>query len=490
MWKLLLVGLLAVYVVPPAKAQERAYDSTLEARVWLDRADEPVLRRGDRVKVYYRTSLDAHIAIFRIDTDGRITLVQPAHPGAEELTRGGQDYRLAFPNSAQWIVTEDPGIGYYFILAAEQPLDFSRFAFVPEEDRWDLTSVGETVYEDPYVAIDAYVALLIADWEVAAYALDFIEYSVGEAHSYPRFLCYDCHGSRTYASWNPYSYVCTDFRVVLWDDPYYHPAYRYAGTRVVFPRPLQARPRYTLAARAPGEGWSPLVRRRQAPPLPRRVTQFKERDVASAPRSAEPGRRPATSTSSSASPRRPAGAAASARPTSKRRLPVTDTRRAVPRGSKASPRSDARAGASRIPTRAGSSTRVVAPRRTRTQVGGAAPRKAPTVRRSPTRASRPTASSSRPSASRARPSTGGARPTAPRPTTGRARPTPPRPTVGRARPTPARPTAGRARPTSARPTAYRTRPTPARPTTRAAPARRPTVRARPKPPPRRGGRGG
>jgi hypothetical protein len=100
MWKLLSIGLLAVCVAPPVKAQERAYDSPLEACVWLDRADEPVLQRGDRVKVYYRTSLDAYIAIFRIDTDGRVTLVQPAHPGAEELTRGGQDYRLVFPNSA------------------------------------------------------------------------------------------------------------------------------------------------------------------------------------------------------------------------------------------------------------------------------------------------------------------------------------------------------------------------------------------------------
>jgi hypothetical protein len=173
---------------------------------------------------------------------------------------------------------------------------------VPEENRWDLTSVGETVYEDPYVAIYDYVALLIADWEVAAYALDFIDYSVGEAHSYPRFPCYDCHGSRPYSSWDPYNYVCTDFRVVLWDDPYYHPAYRYTGTRVVFPRSLQARPRYTLAACAPGEGW----------------LQVKERDVASAPRSAEPRRCPATSTSPSASPSRKCTSYPAASPTGDR----------------------------------------------------------------------------------------------------------------------------------------------------------------------------
>ena len=127
MRRVLSLGLLVVFVAPPGEAQERAYDSPLEARVWLDRGDEPVLQRGDRVRVYYRTSLDAYTAIFRIDTDGRVTLVQPAHPGVEELTRGGRDYRLVFPRSAQWVVGEYPGIGYYFIVAAEQPLDFSRF---------------------------------------------------------------------------------------------------------------------------------------------------------------------------------------------------------------------------------------------------------------------------------------------------------------------------------------------------------------------------
>lgn len=413
MRRALSLGLLAVFVAPPVEAQERVYDSPLEARVWLDRGDEPVLQRGDRVRVYYRMSLDAHTAIFRIDTDGRVTLVQPAHPGAEELTRGGRDYRLLFPRSAQWVVGEYPGIGYYFIVAAEQPLDFSSFDYVPEEDRWDLSRVGETVYEDPYLAIDAYVAELIPDWEVSPYALDFVEYSVGESHSYPRFLCYDCHGYRPYTSWNPYTYACTDFRVVLWDDPYYYPAYRYAGTRVVFPRPLRDRPMYALAARAPGEGWSPLVRTRQAPPLPRRVTQYKERDVATTPRSAP----------RQAVPRRSATAAdrstVTPNPARRSAKPVTPSsatpRRPASSGSRARPTLQRRPSASSTPARSGSPARVVTPRRPRTQARvvppprtrpqarvAPPPRRAPVTRRAPSSGSRPPASRSRPSTSRAR----------------------------------------------------------------------------------------
>ena len=39
------LGLLALFVVPPGEAQERAYDSPLEARVWLD-SDAQVELRG------------------------------------------------------------------------------------------------------------------------------------------------------------------------------------------------------------------------------------------------------------------------------------------------------------------------------------------------------------------------------------------------------------------------------------------------------------
>ena len=525
MRKALTIGLMAVLGGQAVEAQEPVDDSPLEARIWLDRGDQPVLQRGDRVSVYYRTSVDAHTAIFRIDTDGRVTLVHPAHPGATEPTRGARDYRLLFPESARWVVSEYPGIGYYFIVATEQPLDFSRFDFVRDEDRWDLVRVGETVYEDPYVAIDAYVAALIPDWEVAPYALDFIEYSVGEAHSFPRFLCYDCHGERPYTSWNPYTYACTDFRVVLWDDPYYYPAYRYAGTRAVFPRPLRNRPRYTVAVRLPGEGWSPRVRTRPAPPIPRRVTQYKELGVATTPRSATPVRRPqaqapsaaprsavprrstaATPPSSTSRPgvssRRPvqssnarpsAGrsttsrSATPSRPTLQRR-PSSSTALGMTSGRTSTSRPSSRTNTTRAPAAAsGSRTRVAKPSGlrspTRARPRASQPRRGSATRSSPPR-SAPVTRSARATrnapVTRSVPTTRSAPVTRSVPTTRSAPVTRSRPTVSRARPSTTR----------AKPRTTGARAATSRPATRSAPARRPTVKARPKPPPRRGGRGG
>ena len=154
--------------------------------------------------------------------------------------------------------TSTRGKGYFFAhrLAGAVRLHRLRLrALRPEA--WDLTRVGRAVYQDPYVAMDEYVARLVPDWESVPYALDFISYDVGETHDYPRFLCYDCHGFQSYASWNPYTYACTSFRVVIWDDPYFYPAYRYRGTRVVFAQPAARDGPVRVQGAGTGRGMEP-----------------------------------------------------------------------------------------------------------------------------------------------------------------------------------------------------------------------------------------
>jgi hypothetical protein len=272
--------LLLALAARPARAQELA--GALEARVWLDRGEEPVLRPGEDVRVFYRTSEDAFAAIFRIDTDGRVHLIYPQHPDAIEVVRGGRDYRLLFPHAPTWRVSEDPGAGYLFMVASSEPLDFSTFPY-DDYHGWDLGAVGDVVYSDPYVAIDDYVARIIPNWEQVPYALDFLTYSVGEvAYSYPRFLCYDCHTYQRYASWNPYDYTCSTFRVVIWDDPYFYPRYRYSGVNVVVAaRPVRASlPRYEVTRRVLGDAVAPVVRTRAA--TARRPVEYKETPTAAA----------------------------------------------------------------------------------------------------------------------------------------------------------------------------------------------------------------
>jgi hypothetical protein len=261
----LLAAFWAVSAVACVSAQETD-PYAFSARVWLDRGDEPLLQAGDRVRIYYRTSEDAHVAIFQVNTDGFTRLVYPRSPQENSFVRGGRDYRLLLPQSPYWYVDDAPGVGYFFIVATREPLDFASFPYSFSSGGWDLSFVGQHVYTDPFLAMDDYVAALVPAWETVEYGLDFLTYHVGQIHDYPRFLCYDCHGYQPYYAWNPYYYSCTSFRLVIWDDPYYYPVYRYSGTRVVYTRPPAPgyNPRFSFKERADGEPTTPEVVRRSS----------------------------------------------------------------------------------------------------------------------------------------------------------------------------------------------------------------------------------
>lgn len=252
----------------PTVSQGRAPANTdVEVRIWLDQGAEPVFRRGDRSRIYYRVSRDAYVAIFHISTDGLVTLVQPRTPESGTYVRGGREYRLLFATGPYWHVDEYPGMGYFFAVASPQPLDLSAVPFSRRQGSWDLSQVGSQIHRDPHSAMDDFVAWLMPGWERLPYGLDFSSYNVGGTFEYPRFLCYDCHTFRPYTTWDPYRYSCTSFRVVIYDDPYYYPAARYRGSEVVYVRPpLPGEPRFAFKERAWGDAATPLLQPRESTP--------------------------------------------------------------------------------------------------------------------------------------------------------------------------------------------------------------------------------
>ena len=247
-----------------------------EARIWLDRGVDPVLQPGEHVRVYFRSNVDAYVALLHVDTGGRVQLLFPASPAAPEWIRGDQDYRLLRSGATTWLVDEEPGMGYYFLLTSTEALDYGALGYGPGGPGWDLSRVGDRIRSDPYMAMDEFVELLLPHWQDADFALDYVTYHVGRPYSYPRFLCYDCHTEQSYTAWNPYHRACTDFRVVIYNDPYFYPSTRFQGSRVVYTRPpLSGRPQFEFKARVVGEPGSPLIRSRdggvRAGALPREL---------------------------------------------------------------------------------------------------------------------------------------------------------------------------------------------------------------------------
>ena len=253
---------------PQNSAYSEELPRELRTWVWLDRAEEEVLSRGERLRIYYRVEEDAFVSIFHIDTDGVVRLLHPGSPVQNNYARGGRDYRVLFPDSPYWFVDDEPGLGFFFVVASLEPFDLNDISFHPGAG-WDLAFVGRQVYRDPYEAMDDYVEAILPEWADAVFGMDFVSYSVGDRHDFPRFMCYDCHGFRAFDDWNPYRTVCTEFRVVIWDDPYFYPATRYGASGVVVPRSSRLGPRFEFKeALAVGGAGQPVVRRRGVPRNP------------------------------------------------------------------------------------------------------------------------------------------------------------------------------------------------------------------------------
>src|SRR6185503_428373 len=133
------------------------------------------------------------------------------------------------------------GVGYLFAIASADAFTYDA---IESGDHWDYRSIADgRVRGDPYVAMTDLAERIVpegyADWDY-----DVVSYNVEQQHSYPRFLCYDCHTYVNYPYWDPYNYSCIRFRIVVYDDPWYYP-YRYYGSRrVVYGRPYRAQPRF------------------------------------------------------------------------------------------------------------------------------------------------------------------------------------------------------------------------------------------------------
>ncbi len=236
----------------------------LETRIWLDRGLEPVFQPGDRARVYYRASGDAYVALFHLDTDGVLRLLFPSSPDVPHRVRGGRDYRLLFGEASDWNVDGNPGVGYFFALASAEPFDFDAWEAAPDPGDWALLSQsGAQMRDDPFVVLNAVTGALVRDPVPGVFAIDLATYHVGQSFSYPRYLCYSCHAVETFARWNPYQRACTDYRVVIYNDPYFYPASRYQGSRTLYPLPPDpGQPQFAFKERAPGESGAPLVQRR------------------------------------------------------------------------------------------------------------------------------------------------------------------------------------------------------------------------------------
>jgi Domain of unknown function (DUF4384) len=208
--------------------------------VWADR-DDPY-RRGDGARVYLSSERPAHLAVFRVDTDGRIRVLFPREPWGDTYVRSARKFEVTGDRGGRSFVVDDyPGVGYLFAIASSRRFDFED---IVRGDHWDYRLIeGGRIQGDPYAALTDLAERIARG---ADYTYDINPYYVERHYEYPRFVCYDCHAYAKYDEWDPYDRACTKFRVVIYDDPRYYPYRSGRGRNIVVERPARLAPRYVF----------------------------------------------------------------------------------------------------------------------------------------------------------------------------------------------------------------------------------------------------
>jgi len=231
----------APVITRPAWVSSARHWATDRAKVsvWMDQ--QSPYHRGDNAQVYIKADRDAYVTVLRIDTDGRIRILFPIDPGDDNFARGGQAFEvLGRASHGAFDIDDAPGQGFVFAISSTDPFTYDGFM---TGGHWDYRTIADgRVREDPYVVVTDLAAQIAPE---GSWDYDMVNYDVEQHYDYPRFVCYDCHAYTSYYSWNPYDHFCSQYRIVIYDDPYYYP-YRYYGSGVVYGRPRRPGPRYVF----------------------------------------------------------------------------------------------------------------------------------------------------------------------------------------------------------------------------------------------------
>jgi len=219
---------------PAAADGWRGYDQQpLRVNIWHDRQQDEVYKRGESVRVHFETNQDAYVVVYRIDTDGLVTILWPRSRLDDGFVFGTHTYNLPGPGSPRILASDDEGVEYVEAVVSAYPFDLRELAvdFHHESER-----VRDFAY---YVAGDPFLAMNEVNFAVTGLenpedyvATNYVSWYVHRRVDHPRYLCSQCHDGSS--SYEPYRDTCVvtihhDYR---WGNDWYvrygyFPAYYY-----------------------------------------------------------------------------------------------------------------------------------------------------------------------------------------------------------------------------------------------------------------------
>ena len=235
-----LLSVAPVFADQPVPESKFDYSAqTLRVGVWMDGlAEGDVLEKGEKMAVGFQTNEDAYAVVYRINTQGLVTVLWPRSRMDDGFVFGGHEYMLPVTGSRRLAASSHSGEGFVEALVSQYPFDLRElgvdFHHEFEADKLDFFISG-----DPFLAMNE-VNFAVTGLEDSGdfVVSNYLSYYVHEVVEHPRYLCTQCHLDEDVAV-HPYRDHCTieitydhNWGNSWYDDygyypVYYNPVYRY-----------------------------------------------------------------------------------------------------------------------------------------------------------------------------------------------------------------------------------------------------------------------
>lgn len=206
----------------------------LRVGVWLDRDSGEIYERNEEMGVGFQTNMDAYAVVYRIDVEGRVSILWPRSRMDNGFAFGGHEYLLPVSGSKALRVGGDKGEGFIEAVVSKYPFDLRDleidFHHEPTPNSFNFMVAG-----DPFLAMNEvnFAVTGLEDSEEFV-VTNYQSYYVHQAVDHPRYLCSQCHNENEgqTVAYDPYRDECTleiqydyGWSNEWYDDYGYYPVY-------------------------------------------------------------------------------------------------------------------------------------------------------------------------------------------------------------------------------------------------------------------------
>ncbi len=207
----------------------------LRVEVWVDKPAGEVYRKGEEIRVGVQTNEDAYAVVYRIDSEGLVTILWPRSRFDDGFLFGGHEYSLPVTGGRSLRVSTQEGEGIVEAIVSRYPFDLRAleldFHHESTNERYDFAVAG-----DPFLAMNEVNYAVTGLEDSAEFVVtNYVSYYVHQQVDHPRYLCSQCHIDDGLAT-DPYGETCT--LDIQYDYSWYNSWYDRYGYYPVYGNPV------------------------------------------------------------------------------------------------------------------------------------------------------------------------------------------------------------------------------------------------------------